>query len=68
MERTTANFEVLNPLFTLATVVLIVLKLAGVLAISWWLVFLPLIIAAGLSVVGFLLITGILCFVVRNKK
>lgn len=38
------------PIWGLGTVVLLVLKLTGTISISWWVVFLPLMIGAGLSI------------------
>ncbi len=46
--------------FTEALVlVLLVLKLTGVIAISWWLVFLPLIIVYGLLLAGWLFVEAL---------
>lgn len=46
--------------FTEALVlVLLVLKLTGVIAISWWLVFLPLIIVYGLMLAGLLFVEAL---------
>lgn len=46
--------------FTEALVlVLLVLKLTGVIAISWWLVFLPLIIVYGLLLAGLLFVEAL---------
>ena len=46
---------------TLLTIVFVILKLTGVIAWSWWLVFLPMIISLGLVLLA-LLIVGILVF------
>ena len=44
---------------TLLTIVFVVLKLTGVIAWSWWLVFLPMIISWGLLLLA-LLIVGVI--------
>lgn len=46
---------------TLLTIVFVVLKLTGVIAWSWWLVFLPMIISWGLVLLAFVIV-GILMF------
>lgn len=50
-------------LLVLATIVLFILKLAGVafaVALSWWLVFTPLLVAVGLTIIGLLIYGGML--------
>lgn len=45
-------------LLVLATIVMLVLKLAGLTVIatlSWWIIFLPLLIAVALAIIGFLI-------------
>ena len=51
--RTTSN---IFPVWGLGTVVLLVLKLTGTISISWWVVFLPLMIGTGLSIAVLLII------------
>lgn len=52
----------LTGLCVLATIALIILKLTGVLSITWFIAFLPLIIGVGLSVL-FLIIGAVLMII-----
>lgn len=45
----------LGALLVLATVVLLTLKIAGVIAVSWWLVFTPLLVLVALWLLAILL-------------
>ena len=56
----------LGGLLTITTIVFVILKLTGVVAWSWWIVFLPLLIGAGLGVVG-LILWLILAVFIGNK-
>ena len=53
-------------LLEVLTIVFVVLKLLGVIAWSWWLVFLPLIIAVGIYVIVFVL--NVLFFVKMKRE
>lgn len=62
IEMTSPSNGIGGALIILATVALVVLKVTGILAISWWVVFLPLIIAAGIVALFLLIFLAFLIF------
>ena len=55
-----------NSICIIATVVMAILKLAGVLACSWWIVFLPIIVSVALTILIVIVYT-IVVLIVRRR-
>ena len=51
--------NVLGDLVIFSVIVLAVLKLAGIISISWWLVFAPLLISIAVSLIILLIVLGV---------
>ena len=51
--------SILGDLVIFAVIVLAVLKLAGIISISWWLVFAPLLISIAASLIILLIVLGV---------
>ena len=51
--------SVLGDLVVFAVIVLAVLKIAGIISISWWLVFAPLLISIAVSLIILLIVLGV---------
>lgn len=49
-------------IFLIAQIILVILKIAGILNVSWWVIFLPILIPAGFMLLLFLVML-IACFV-----
>lgn len=51
--------SILGDLVVFAVIVLAVLKLAGIISVSWWLVFAPLIISIAVSLIILLIVLAV---------
>ena len=61
MTNTTVSLDI-NALAAFLTVIFVILKLTGVIAWSWWIVFLPLILVYGLGAI--VLLIGVIWFLI----
>lgn len=56
------NTSILGDLLILLTIIMAILKLAGVISISWWLVFLPVLIEVGFAILVLLIAFIVIAF------
>lgn len=66
MNDSTSNL--LGDLLLITTIVLTVLKMSGIISISWWLVFLPVIVGVVSTLIIIIIGLLIMYFVTRSKR
>ena len=60
--------SVLGDLVVFAVIILAVLKLAGTISISWWLVFAPLLISVAVSLIILLIVLAVALVIMGIEK
>lgn len=60
--------SILGDLVIFAVIILAVLKLAGIISISWWLVFAPLIISIAVSLIILLIVLAVALVVMGVER
>ena len=60
--------SILGDLVIFAVIILAVLKLAGIISISWWLVFAPLLISVAVSLIILLIVLAVALVIMGVEK
>lgn len=60
--------SILGDLVIFAVIILAVFKLAGIISISWWLVFAPLLISVAVSLIILLIVLGVAMVIMGVEK